>query len=297
MQYTKSQFLMWTDVTINVNSINNPSEYIYNSFSIFYSLEKEFSRFLDSSELFLLNNSKEMKVSSRFIDIFNISKSLNDDTNHYFNPLVNLSNIGYSSDFWKGLFEKKWDTQNLDLNTILVIWDFISLNKEQNLDFWWFVKWYAVDMVSKYLVDNWFNDFIINAGWDIYIWWDNQYWKTPVVAIDSPFNPAYIFATLELSNQAISTSWTYKRNWKINDKWYHHIIDPITKENNYEIVSVSIIHEKCYIADAYATACIAMWIEKSIQFLSQKNIDWVIIWSDGKVYEIWNMSEYNLEII
>lgn len=297
MQYSKTQFLMWTDVTITVNSDSNPIDDIYNSFSIFYSLEKEFSRFLDDSELTLINKSKEREVSNRFIEVFNISKRLYNDTDHYFNPLVNISNLWYSKDFSEWVFEKTNNLQNLDLDSIVVLWNFISLKLDQNLDFWWVVKWYAVDMASRYLKEKRYNDFIVNAWWDIYISWNNKNWKTPVVAIDSPFKDDEIFATLELKDKSISTSWIYKRKWNIKKQNYHHIINPLLNTNNNEIISISIIHDSCYLADAYATTCIAMWIEKSLLFLKEKNIDWIIIWSDWKVYETVWMEKYWFKIV
>lgn len=297
MQYTKTQFLMWTDVTITIDSKVNPMDDIYDALAIFYSLEKEFSRFSEFSELSLLNKSKELEISNRFIDVLNLSIKIYNDTNFYFNPLVNVSNIWYSSDFWKGIFVKNNEISDLDLDKISIIWNFVSLKENQNLDFWWIVKWYTVDLCTKYLKDKWYDDFIINAGWDIYLSWNNKYWNTPVVAIDSPFNRDEIFATLELKDKSISTSWTYKRKWYIENQNYHHIINPLSNTNNNEIISISIIHDKCYLADAYATTCIAMWIEKSMHFLKEKNVDWVIIWSDWNVYQTKWMWKYNFEII
>ena len=126
-----------------------------------------------------------MEVSNRFIDVFTLSKDIYDITGHYFNPLVNLSKIWYSSDFDNANFEKKSWEQDLDFSSVVLLGDFISLKSEQNLDFWWIVKWYTVDLVTKNLKDKWYNDFIINAWWDIYISWNNKNWKTPTVWIDT----------------------------------------------------------------------------------------------------------------
>ncbi len=297
MQYTREQYLMWTDVTVTINANVNPVDDIYNTFALFYSLEKEFTRFSEKSDLSILNKNKEYEVSNRFVKVLELSKELYNDTEKYFNPLINISNIWYSSDFWKWVFEKTDVVQNLELDKITILWNFVCLKDGQKLDFGWVVKWYAVDLATEYLKSKWYTDFIINAWWDIYLSWNNKNGKTPVVAIDSPFNKDEIFATLELKDMSISTSWTYKRKWNIEEKQYNHILNPISNTNNNEIISISIIHDKCYLADAYATTCIAMWIEKSLQFLSEKNIDWVIIWSDGKLYQTIWMSKYNFEIV
>jgi len=95
MKYQKNQFLMWTDINITIISDNNSIQDISDSFAIFYSLEKEFSRFLESSDLSILNKSKELEVSNRFINILKLTKQIYLDTNKYFNPLINLNNIWY----------------------------------------------------------------------------------------------------------------------------------------------------------------------------------------------------------
>ena len=83
---------------------------------------------------------------------------------------------------------------------------------------------------------------------------------------------------------SVSTSWSYKRNWKIWDELFHHILDPINNKNLNEIISITIIAEKTYLSDSYATACFNMWIEKALDFLEKNKIDWVIVWSDWQVY-------------
>lgn len=297
MKYTKHQFLMWTDIDIIIVSDKNPIKDIFDSFWIFYSLEKEFSRFLDDSDLSILNKNKELEVSDRFIEVLNLVKQVYNDSNNFFNPLINLKNIWYSWDFKKQVFEKKLENQNLSLEDISIIWNFVTLKKDQNLDLWWIVKWYWVDLVSDFLKSKWYKDFIVNAWWDIYISWNNYKWNTPVVAVDNPFNTDEIFATLELKDKAVCTSWTYKRKWNIDWENFHHILDPKSNVNNNEIISITLISDKCYIGDSYATSCIAMGIEKSLKFLKKQNIDWFIIWKDGSVYETEWLSDYKFNII
>ncbi len=297
MQYSRKQFLMWTDINITIISDNNPLEDIYNAFGIFYSIEREFSRFSKDSDLFLLNTKKEWVVSNRFINVLELSMQTYRESAWFFNPLVNLKNIWYSSDFWKWIFEKKQEINDLDLEKVWISWNNVTLQENQNLDLGWIVKWYTVDLVSKYLKEIWYSNFIVNAGWDISLFWVNASWTNPVVAIDNPFNADEIFSTLEIKDKAVSTSWTYKRKWSIDDENFHHILTPESNDNNNEIVSITLIADSCYVCDAYATACIAMGTEKSLDFLKKKNIDWVIIWSDGNMYSTKGMSNYNLEII
>jgi thiamine biosynthesis lipoprotein len=63
---------------------------------------------------------------------------------------------------------------------------------------------------------------------------------------------------LEIKDKSISTSGTYKRKWELSNEKYHHILTPETNTNNNEIISITLISDKCFISDSYATACIAM---------------------------------------
>lgn len=294
MEIIKQKFLMWTDIEININSNFSEKkilEDIEKSFDIFSDLEKEFSRFSEKSYLSILNKNKSLEVSDRFLKVLELSKAIYKITNWFFNPLINVSNIWYSSNFLDNNFQKTNLKIDLDLEKIKIIWNKIILEEDQNLDFGGIVKWYCVDLVKVFLEKNSYDDFIINAGWDIFVS------KKSCVAIDNPFIKDNIFALITLENKAISTSGTYKRNWKIGEKNYHHILNPKDNKNNNEIISISLVSDKCYISDCFATSCIAMWIEKSLMFLEKQKIDWVIIWSNWKIYKIWNLGKYEFEII
>jgi len=296
MKYSQNQFIMGTSINITVFSNENPLEDIYNGFWLFYSFEKEFSRFLIDSTLSKLNKEKELEVSNRFIKVLEKVSEVYKNTDKFFNPLINLSNIWYSKSFNYKDFEQTETKTDLDFENISIIWNFITLKENHNLDLGWIVKWYSVDAVKKYLKDLWYKNFIINAGWDIYLSWKTSENTTPVVWIDNPFKPWEPFASIEVTNKSVSTSWTYKRKWKIKDKDYHHIINPKDDSNKDEIVSITLITNDCYISDSYATACFNMWIEKTLVFLEEKNITWILISSSGDLYHTKNIEEYNLNI-
>jgi FAD:protein FMN transferase len=100
-----------------------------------------------------------------------------------------------------------------------------------------------------------------------------------------------------LQDKAIATSGNYKRKRTIENQEYTHIINPLTSANNNEIISISLIANNCYLADAYATACIAMGLEKTLEFLKKQNIDGLIMCSDKKVYMTSGMKDYNIKYI
>jgi len=293
---------MWTDIEIIIYTSHQLSsskerelfDNIEKSFVIFSDLEKEFSRFDEKSYLSQLNKNKILEVSDTFIEVLELSKEVYKKTDWYFNPLVNISNIWYSNSFIENKFIKTNIKNNIDFDKIKIIWNKVILKENQNLDLGWIVKWFAVDKVKEFLIAKNYNEFIINAGWDMYVKSINS---PKTIAIDSPKNNWDIFALLDLQNISLSTSGTYKRKWEIENEKFNHILNPKNSQNNNEIKSISLIWEECYITDSYATSCIAMWIEKSLNFLKKEKIDWVIIWENDEVYKIWDLKKYNFEII
>ena len=118
-----------------------------------------------------------------------------------------------------------------------------------------------------------------------------------IIGIDSPFTQGDIFATIEVENIAVATSGTYKRKWEIDKQEYNHIINPLTANNTNEIISITLLAKDCYLADAYATACIAMGLEKTLSFLQKCHLEGVILCSNKKVYVTSGMKTYNIQYI
>ncbi len=266
---SKTKKLMGTFITINIYDKNIKDFSLINkAFDIFKQQEKKFSRFDKNSLLSQLNKKKKLIVDKDFLNILKLSKFFYQKTNWYFNPLVNLSTFGYSQNFEKWIFNKKQTKVDLDLDSIQIDKNKIILKENQNLDFGGIVKWWTVDLVAKFLKQNQIKYFLIDAWWDIY--WTSKYQKPFFIKIDNTNN------ILQLQNKAICTSWIYKRKWKLN-KEYHHILNPKTKKNNFDIKSITIVSDYAIIWDTYATACIAMWEKKAKNFLKKENIFSIII--------------------
>ena len=299
MEQSKTKKIMWTEITITIFWTNDANQDIENVFNIFYDLEKEFSRFTSESSLSILNKKRTGEVSATFIDVLNKCKEIYSDTNFYFNPLINVRQLGYSKDFHSKQFKKE-DTElqvNLELEKIEITWNRVKLQEGQNLDLGGIVKWYGVDKAKEYLHTRGYKRYIIDAGGDIYTSGSNESWGKIVVGIDSPYVKGNIFATIDVENIAIATSGNYKRKWTIADEEYNHIINPITSGNNNEIISITLIGDACYLIDAYATACIAMGLEKTLEFLKKNYVEGVIMCTNKKVYTTQWMKEYTLKII
>jgi thiamine biosynthesis lipoprotein len=118
-------------------------------------------------------------------------------------------------------------------------------------------KGHAVDSISYLLERNGITDYMVNIGGEIHASGKNKngkYWR---LGINTPKKDAGINDVIDkvkLKNQSLASSGTYRNFYKLDGKFYHHILDGRTGypvSNN--IVSASIISESCMDADALAT--------------------------------------------
>jgi thiamine biosynthesis lipoprotein ApbE len=95
-------------------------------------------------------------MSPEFQEVYTYMQEFYTETEGYFNPLVNVSSIGYDKSFEK-IYKKQEKQQNIpqDINTdfssIKTQGDTIELQIGQNLDFGGIVKGYSVDKVKNFL--------------------------------------------------------------------------------------------------------------------------------------------------
>ena len=278
---------LWTicEISIIWDKSSRYNSLINTCYKMIFDFENDFSRFKKDSMLSILNTKKKHKVNGDFLNLIYISKEIYNLTNWYFNPLINLENIWYVNSFSDNKFEIKFVSEDLSFEDIVYYWDVIELKNDMNLDFGSIAKGYLADRVSKYLKNHKIKNFLVNMWWDIYASWVNHNNNKWIVWIPSPFDAKKNILALEISNKSISTSWTYIRNWSIGDKKYTHIKNPNWELKN-DLISVSIIDEKWYFTDSIATALIAMWYQKALDFCNKNKINYVFILSN------WDIREY-----
>lgn len=244
--------------------------------------EKEFSRFREDSTLSKLNKLKKLEVNDDFLILINKSREIYKLTNWYFNPLIDVRKIWYTHNFEEKKFEKLEIDEDLSFEEVKNYWNLLEIEKYMNLDFWSIAKWYLAEKISNDLVKNWYKNNLVNIWGDIYINWKNLENKPWQIAINNPQDKNNSII-IEISNSSISTSWTYLRNWEISWERFHHIRNPFSRKQENELISVSIIHERWYFTDAIATAIIAMWKDKALDFCKNNKIKYVFILNNWEV--------------
>jgi thiamine biosynthesis lipoprotein len=87
---------------------------------------------------------------------------------------------------------------------------------------------------------------------------------------------------LSLNNSAVATSGDYRRFYKIGDKHFSHIFNPVTEKSADELTSVTIISANGIEADALATAVSVLGVQKGLELIEKtENTEAIIIEAAG----------------
>lgn len=154
-------------------------------------------------------------------------------------------------------------------------------------------KGYIVDETVKFMKKAGFENFIVNAGGDVYVS-GLKYGETPYkIYIEEPEKENGIANIIKLTNKAVATSGNYERFF-INDegKRITHIFDgrTFTSSNNYK--SVSVIADTTEMADGLATMYFLSSIEKIKNHCQSLNTPVFLITLDNRKIRLCGWEQY-----
>ncbi len=145
----------------------------------------------------------------------------------------------------------------------------VSLKRKgMAIDLGGIAKGFAVDQAAKVLKTGKIDNFIVNAGGDLYASGGppGRPWR---IGIQDPDDSGAIFAVVTLSGRAIATSGDYEHFFIRNHIRYHHILDPATGLPARGLRSVSVLAGTTMEADALATALFVMGRKKAARWLAR----------------------------
>jgi thiamine biosynthesis lipoprotein len=227
------------------------------------------------------NGDENVIADSLFVELFTQSVEINRITNGAFDitvaPLINAWGFGFKKT--ETISDEIIDSlmQYIGIENVYIENGIIKRKKEGiMLNASAIAKGYGVDVVAKLLKSNGINNYMVEIGGEITTSGINSkgtHWRIGIdkpVYEHSPENREFIMI-LQLSGKALATSGNY-RNYFIKDGIkYGHIIDPSTGYPvQLSILSASIISNNCMTADAFATACMVLGLEKSLDLIENQ---------------------------
>ncbi|MBN2001035.1 FAD:protein FMN transferase [candidate division KSB1 bacterium] len=124
-----------------------------------------------------------------------------------------------------------------------------------NIDLSAIAKGYAVDKVAEYLDSLKIANFYIEVGGEIRVRGRNPDRKEWQIGISTPDELGGIQKIISLSEKSVATSGDYHNYYEREGVRYSHTIDPRTgRPIMHKLASVTVVHDSCMVADAWATA-------------------------------------------
>ncbi|MCA9356759.1 FAD:protein FMN transferase [Candidatus Nomurabacteria bacterium] len=291
-EYDFTERHMGTDVSISlVFDESAQVKLIANElFEIISTYEKRFSRFLPDSELSILNRTGHEKVSDVFLEVTTRSLELARKTTSAFNPLVQISQLGYQDNFTDlpticrvqpneyntNLSELKIDTESKT----------ITLAEGQQLDFGGFLKGYLATKLVDYIKQKYpeCHGVIINIGGDISTSGHDELHEPFIFLLYNPVSGDEV--PVILTDTALATSGTYARQWQTSQGIRHHIVDSNTRDNPAcDLVAVSIVHNEGAFAEAMTKLFLTRGVDEAIKIVPPENnhYKYFCVTTDGKI--------------
>jgi len=259
---------------------------------ILKNIDNSASNYNPNSEISNFNNSNTNSytiVSSNLYNIISEAKNASILTEGFFD--ITIGDIKIKKGFYVNT--KKTSSRENNIFTykdIQLSEDSSSIRKRNgliNVDLSGIAKGYAVDIIYNYLNSMNISDFVINIGGEIRTSSMNN---TQKIYIDDPSKNSQYIEEIFLLNKSIASSGTYIDSVNYEGKEISHIINPKTLENISNLnILVSVIHNKCSIADALATGLLAMDANDIIKYSNMNNIaSMLVIFDDSNIEKFYS---------
>ncbi len=227
-------------------------------------------------------------------------------------PLVNLWGFG-----WEGRPPSKPDSLKVDSVLAFVGMQHISVISEGDvgvvkkdipgvqLDFSALAKGYGVDVIAGYFNSKGISDFFVEIGGEVRtggVSPRGDKWRVGINQPDPDADVSALYTRVAISNKSMATSGNYRNYYFVDDVRVWHTINPKTgyPESN-PTLSATIVHEKCIIADALATACMVMGPEDGLKLVTEfPGAEAFILYNspEGKIAELMTpgFKEYLIDV-
>ena len=262
------------------------------------------SLWVEESLIRRVNENRDSVVNEEFATLVEISKEMHEYTGGAFDCTV-----GKLVNAWGFGFSKREEMSGTVVDSLLqyvgkqpeVVRDaagMLILRKatpESTLDFNAIAQGYSTDKVSQFLESKGIENYLVDIGGEVYAKGCKPDGKAWTVGIERPAENRYsnpeVEMSIELRDKAVVTSGNYRKYYEKDGVRYSHTIDPSTgRPVEHSLLSVSVIDESAWRADALATAFMVMGLEKAKKFIKEHPEDSmervIFIYSEGEGYKL-----------
>ena len=238
--------------------------------------DQSLNPFRENSIIHKVNNNVPVMLDSLFIEVFNKSMEVSRNTNGRFDitasPFINAWGFGFK------------DMDNVTPEKIDSMKAFVGYNKIRiedgivikddprvQINTSAIAKGYSCDIVADVLQSFGIKNYMVEIGGEIAMRGTNEKGDCWRIGIDKPTDDSLAMQRelqliLSVCDKAVATSGNYRNYYVKDGVKYSHTIDPHTGyPSEQDILGATIIADDCMTADAYATAFMALGVERSVE--------------------------------
>lgn len=253
------------------------------------------SMFNDTSTLSRFNRGEKYAPNELFNEVIELSLRVSDETQGAFDitvaPLVNAWGFGFKNrdNVTPGLI----DSILPHVGYKHLFFDphhspaLLRSDVKTTIDCGAIAKGYGVQRVAKTLSQKGSTNYMVEIGGEVVVKGENEkgnHWTVGInKPVDDPTNANNALQeVIRLTNCGIATSGNYRNFYYQGDKKYAHTINPTTGYPvQHSLLSATVIHKSCTLADAYATSFMVMGLEKARKFVEDRQgIQAYLIYAD-----------------
>ena len=245
--------------------------------SIFHAVDMSVNLWVDSSVISKVNRNEEVVLDDIFIDNFNIAQEAAKLSNGYFDPTISpiVAAWGFSYKTGDTITPQLIDSlrQLVDYRKIRIEdGKIVKENPAMQLDFNAIAQGYTSDLIASFLDSRGVKNYLVDTGGEIMACGGKPNGKPWIVGIEKPADnwdsEQVVQTRVALRDKGLVTSGSTRKYVERDGKRYSHCIDPRTGYPvEHQVLSVTVLAENSVWADALASICMVMGMEKSLPII------------------------------
>ena len=246
--------------------------------SIFHAVDMSVNLWVDSSVISKVNRNEEVVLDDIFIDNFNIAQEAAKLSDGYFDPTISpiVAAWGFSYKHGDSITPQLIDSlkQLVDYRKVRIEnGKVIKDNPSIQLDFNAIAQGYTSDMIASFLESRDVKDFLVDTGGEIMARGGKPNGQPWIVGIEKPADnwdsEQVVQTRIALRDKGLVTSGSTRKYVERNGKRYSHCINPKTGYPvEHQLLSATVLAENSVWADALASICMVMGLEKSLEIIN-----------------------------
>lgn len=290
-QYIYHEGIVWnTAFHITYQSDRNLNDSIL---SALRQVENSVSVFKPGSVVSRVNSQSATGVDDLFINVYMGARKVWHESDGAFDPTISPLITAWG--FGKG---HRVNTE-VDVDSLLQFVGFGKTSLQGNriskhdirteFNFSAIAKGFGCDYVGEMLKRNGVRSYLVEIGGEIAVAGVNPKGKKWNISIDRPVVSKKeihnSIMTVRVTDAGIATSGNYRNFNEIGNKKFGHTIDTKTgRPATTDILSATVIAPQCMLADAYATACIAMGSDRAKKMIRRLDLAVMLVLSDSEIW-------------